>query len=908
MSHGTKGFAVVALAALAVPAGVGGVLKNAVASNPLTAVLFLIIYWLLLAVAALVSTAARGPLQRRAAQLGDWVDAVLGRRFSRYARQYRHHMLSVNRWVDFKGLSIVGDHTPELDAVFVDVSVESAPVDRVPGGLVDGGTGTRDGSRHSIHKFLDGRKGGVLAVIGGPGCGKTTLLRHLARDTARDKTNRRRIPVFLALSRLSTPINDEPSLPQLLRIRPPELRVPEPKGWWEQQLHQGNCLVLMDGLDEVADNQDRRKVAEWIGDQVAAFPDNDFVITSRPGGYGQAPIEGARVLAVQPFSREQIERFLRGWYLATEREATGVDDSGVDAIAAEKANDLIDRLKDAPGLDELTANPLLLTMIALVHRYRSALPRGRADLYEEICRAMLWSRHEARGVTVALSGEAKWEVLAQLAFNLMKSRLREIKGSDVPPMIEDALEASLPGTESEQFLREVCGNGLLVEMERGVYAFAHQTIGEYLAAKHIIDCGIEDELVTFVDDVWWAETLELYAACARSIDKLVEACLRKGTEGAIAQAFTCANYGGRLERRLRDRLRRLEEQAFTPRADPAVRRAVARALVSRHLSRLKRLSDSDFYCPQPITEDLYWLFRCATGDGDTASRNPDGEHAVGGLWPADVKNFVDWINTIGRYSDRTDSPFRLPRRDEVELIRGSGGLDETASLQATAPIWRATARGPELPYTVTGEELIAAVTADIEETGLWIPARMALAANRVTAGAAPDLASYHDTLAPEFGWLPGDAAIFSETDSGWVNDLVDRLLSESDGEAASVFAEILAIRAGVWDTEGIATVVSSPSPAPRQSDGSADSASPLPWHDAASRSLADRARTAFARKPPPESPWLLRLPALLLAAEFNASRNDLNRDACLGIAATLTFRECRARDDYPGEALILVRD
>jgi predicted NACHT family NTPase len=60
------------------------------------------------------------------------------------------------------------------------------------------------------------------------------------------------------------------------------------------------------------------------------------------------------------------------------------------------ADDLLRRLDGAPGLYALTVNPLLLTMIAIVHRYCGALPGSRADLYGQICQAMLWQRQEAR--------------------------------------------------------------------------------------------------------------------------------------------------------------------------------------------------------------------------------------------------------------------------------------------------------------------------------------------------------------------------------------------------------------------------------------------------------------------------------------------------------------------------------
>jgi predicted NACHT family NTPase len=173
------------------------------------------------------------------------------------------------------------------------------------------------------------------------------------------------------------------SLASVVRSAVGELAVREPVGWWDRQLLRGRCLVLLDGLDEVAREQDRRLIAEWVERQIDRYPDNHFVLTSRPHGYRSARIRQADVVTIQPFTPDQVERFLHGWYLAAERRATGAHADELTAVrmrAAAAVEDLLGRLWQAPALAALTVNPLLLTMIANVHRYRGALPGTRADL------------------------------------------------------------------------------------------------------------------------------------------------------------------------------------------------------------------------------------------------------------------------------------------------------------------------------------------------------------------------------------------------------------------------------------------------------------------------------------------------------------------------------------------------
>jgi predicted NACHT family NTPase len=125
---------------------------------------------------------------------------------------------------------------------------------------------------------------------------------------------------------------------------------------------------------------------------------------------------------------------------------------------------------------------LLLTMVAMVHRYHGALPGSRIELYAEICQVLLGRWRQAKGVKDKLSAEQKLVVLRPLAAQMMTNRIREITVSSAKEIIGSPLErVGMNRDEAERFLSETqSGSGLLLEREAGRWSFAHLTFQEFL--------------------------------------------------------------------------------------------------------------------------------------------------------------------------------------------------------------------------------------------------------------------------------------------------------------------------------------------------------------------------------------------------------------------------------------------
>ncbi|TCO65752.1 NACHT domain-containing protein [Actinocrispum wychmicini] len=635
----------------------------------------------------------------------DHVDEALGRRFTRFAKRYREYMLGSLRSIDLKGLTTIGFYNPDLDEVFVDVGLDLSAPHRVPAGVVSEQPPS-PGNRYSLWDFLDNKQPAVLAILGAPGSGKTTLLRYTARRVL-DSGKRRTIPILLYLRDHITTITPDVTLPQLATRPLGPLGKSEPKGWFEQRLRDGDCVVLLDGLDEVARQEDRGRIAEWVETQIARYPRNDFVITSRPHGYKSTSISGSLILHALGFTDEQVRKFVQGWYLAVERHTK----NGTPAEAAQRAhteaNDLLSRLNNSPNLTDLTVNPLLLTMITNVHRFRGALPGSRADLYSEICQVLLWRRQEAKKLTSELSGDKKEALLRGLAFTMMERRVRDLPTKDVLDAIKIPLDRISRQVKPADFLADASSNGLLVERDVGMYSFAHLTFQEYLAASHIREKGLVKTLADNVEDDWWRETTLLYTARSDA-DEIVRACLRSNTITALSLAFDCTEQDSELDPTLAQELETRFNEGLHPDAAPDRRRLAAGVLLNRHLRNTIQVSTGRV-CPKPITTQLYALYCRDTG---ALPVRPTDDVFLGVL-RSEAANFASWVWSV---LDNTQT-YRLPTEQEIMepvVQRALGGLPLSVWLNTrNRTLW--TNADPH-PCLVSEEIVANHVRADLQRS------------------------------------------------------------------------------------------------------------------------------------------------------------------------------------------------
>ncbi len=390
-------------------------------------------------------------------------------------------------------------------------------------------------------------------LLGGPGAGKTTLVNYLihalaTRDGAVIKGWREAEqglePILVMLRDLAAWLDGpgagrKPNadlLLEFIRHDLAERNLVFAADALEEVLGQGRTFTFFDGLDEVPAPA-LPMVRASIEAFAKRFAGGRFLVTCRPLAYrhprSRLPDGQFPTLTLTPFDSERVERFIQGWYA---QGCIGVRCPGMDPQAA---LDMLRQTVRRPDLWHLATNPMMLTLMALVHSFRGELPEARSRLYEDAVDVLLWRWEQyTTGDTAHLTDQLRearrdrgdlMSLLERLAYRVQG------KGSTdaILTLRGDAVgqTASVAGIGEAELLEALAGlhprrnaewaQGaidtikvhvpLLVEDQPGVFTFAHRTIQEYLAGAYLAHAGdFPDRVAALVDERgYWREPILL---------------------------------------------------------------------------------------------------------------------------------------------------------------------------------------------------------------------------------------------------------------------------------------------------------------------------------------------------------------------------------------------------------------
>ena len=323
-----------------------------------------------------------------------------------------------------------------------------------------------------------------LMILGKPGAGKTTFLKHLAIQCIGGQFQGDQVPVFITLKDF-VEADGKPGLleyiDQLIATNPLGARYTVPLA---TILGAGRALILLDGLDEVRD-ADSSRVLRQIREFSQQFPQNQFVITCRIAAR-EYTFEQFTEVEIADFDDKQIADFSDKWFRSKN-----------DPIKAER---FLQKLKEDESIRELATNPLLLTLLCLVFEDSGSFPTNRAELYQTGVDVLLKKWDVTRDIErdqvyKRLSLKRKEDLLSQIARTTFEAGNYFFKQREVERYISQYIQ-NLPDASTDPDVLELdstavlkaieAQHGLFVERARGIYSFSHLTFHEYFTARKIV--------------------------------------------------------------------------------------------------------------------------------------------------------------------------------------------------------------------------------------------------------------------------------------------------------------------------------------------------------------------------------------------------------------------------------------
>ncbi|MGD2176521.1 MAG: HEAT repeat domain-containing protein [Anaerolineae bacterium] len=385
-----------------------------------------------------------------------------------------------------------------------------------------------------------------VVILGGPGSGKTTLFRHLALTLAQDnlpleyvrkltfthqdEARDHLLPLFVSLPDLA---QRDADVVGYLSDRLTDHEFPCSREFLDRRLEQGDCLLLLDGLDGIADEDQRRRVIDKIEAlRARCGRKNLIIVSSRLVGY-RYELERFVHLELASFDDEDVERFVTNWF----------------AEQPTRAHDLLVALERSPRLRSMAANPLLMSTLAAARERQPEPAAPSVALY---------------GATGALLlGEETNQALKTCVQKLGYHFQRRKQPCFSTEQLSDAIARLVPrGNKGQNTTRALLTaltkrTELLRPTSKASYAFLHPSLRECLAAKEIHEGEGISALVEHVDDPWWREVIVMLAGLQRDATDLVEMILARSQEGdeALLLAAHCLFDADQTDEDLRRRIR-----------------------------------------------------------------------------------------------------------------------------------------------------------------------------------------------------------------------------------------------------------------------------------------------------------------------------------------------------------------
>lgn len=350
--------------------------------------------------------------------------------------------------------------------------------------------------------FVAFRRGFHRAVIlGDPGGGKSTLAQFLSHTLATQILSENtsqprlismdlRVPLRIVLRTLESR-QQRTTYYSILDYLEDELKVildndlRTARAFLKHILTLGQGIVVFDGLDEIMNVEDRRRMVQAVEQFINSYSACPALVTSRVVGYRDAPLSpDFEIYTLSKFNRREVQQFSEKLIAAVGSLNKKYSKERADVFVAQTET----------VAEDLRRNPLLLGLMVYIFMNRGDVPDNRPEIYQECALLMFEKWDKNRNIIFELPRD----------FNLLDlfGFLAERIFGD--PTAEEGVDEAWLISAMRNFFemwyedraRAVAAARVLVEFITGrawvmcevgpkVFKFTHRTFLEYFFARRI---------------------------------------------------------------------------------------------------------------------------------------------------------------------------------------------------------------------------------------------------------------------------------------------------------------------------------------------------------------------------------------------------------------------------------------
>jgi hypothetical protein len=327
-----------------------------------------------------------------------------------------------------------------------------------------------------------------VLLTGGPGSGKTMLLRHLFhRILAHERLDG--TPNWDSIVPLYIDLQDQAALPALGDV-PKQLNdslVAIPGRWAQERAESGSAAILLDGVESLLCNprrgpQNLDAIEEWL---TTTATNSAFVIAARRGTIAEDWLSehGFTIAELQPLHLDDVCRLITRWHGAVADQSVTADDH---KAVVERADQLITGIGKVSDLAEMMRNPLIATLVCEEFLESGlALPHDWIDLVDKVL-ARLAARDAGNtpapgGQNTKLASDIHQEIAEWCLHNSTSLNQGHLSDS------MSAFTKAQPPSDAAPLMDQVFAHYSILNHTHTGMAFVSDAIRDHLAAQALVD-------------------------------------------------------------------------------------------------------------------------------------------------------------------------------------------------------------------------------------------------------------------------------------------------------------------------------------------------------------------------------------------------------------------------------------